>query len=250
MLQFNQILKFGRDARDDDLPSFGKPTQAYLKEAAIAGNFERVDALSDHMIAESKPLHDLFCDWLWNLFTKIADKHGETEMFRLMKESQATWMMKRTWKAFLRMNVEQRVEATAEVMRSHRCGPDQDGTVDIIEEDDRYTIRMDPCGSGGRMRRGDAADGTASRLGSPYNFGTTKEAHTWSWGQKDVPYYCIHCCVNEILAIEMGGYPLWVTGYDPDPQKPCAWHFYKNANAIPMEYFERIGYKKPDAGAY
>jgi hypothetical protein len=157
-------------------------------------------------------------------------------------------MMRRTWKAFLRLSVEERVQLTAEVMRSHRCGPAQQGELEVIDEGDRYTIRMDPCGSGGRMRRGDPVDGTPSRLGPPYHFGKTRAAHDWSWGQKDVPYYCLHCCLNELLPMEWGGHPLWVTGYDPDAAKPCAWHFYKRAELIPERYYARVGRRKPAEG--
>ena len=105
---------------------------------------------------------------------------------------------------------------------------------------------MDPCGSGGRMRRGDPVDNTPSRLGPPYNFGVTRKAYPWSWNRKNVPYYCIHCAINEILPIEWGGYPLWVTGYTEDASKPCYWHFYKEPRLIPAEYFQRLGFEKPE----
>jgi hypothetical protein len=157
-------------------------------------------------------------------------------------------MMRRTWKALLKMSVEERVYINAEIMRSHRGGPKQDGSIEIVEDKDHISIRMDPCGSGGRMRRGDPVDGTPSRLGPPYNFGYTKEAHPWSWGRKKVPYYCIHCAINEILPIEWGGYPLWVTGYSDDPFAPCYWHFYHDPNLIPEKYFARLGFKKRNFG--
>jgi hypothetical protein len=95
------------------------------------------------------------------------------------------------------------------------------------------------------MRRGDPVDNTPSRLGPPYNFGVTRQAYPWSWQRKNVPYYCIHCAVNEILPIEWGGYPLWVTGYTEDASKPCYWHFYKEPRLIPAMYFERLGVEKP-----
>ena len=95
------------------------------------------------------------------------------------------------------------------------------------------------------MRRGDPVDKTPSRLGPPYNFGVTKKGYPWSWGLKSVPYYCIHCAINEILPIEWGGYPLWVTGYSDDAAEPCYWHFYKKPELIPDEYFKRLGFKRP-----
>ena len=88
----------------------------------------------------------------------------------MLRATQETWMMKRTWKGFRKMPVERQVALTVEMMRAHRCGPRQEGDVDVLEDDERYTIVMDPCGSGGRMRRGDPMDGTPSRLGPPLQF--------------------------------------------------------------------------------
>ena len=98
------------------------------------------------------------------------------------------------------------------------------------------------------MRRGDPVDGTPSKQGEPNSFGATKQAYDWSWGQADVPCYCVHCVMNEVLPMEWGGHPLWVTGYDPDPQKPCSWNFYKQVENIPEDYYRRVGMQKPSAG--
>jgi hypothetical protein len=213
-----------------------------------AGRADEAKALAAYPLEEGKSLHDLMCDWVWDLLTRIAERHGEQEMYEILRRSQETWMMKRTWKGFLGLTVEERVALVAEIMRSHRCGPEQDGALDVVDEGDRYVIRMDPCGSGGRMRRGDPVNGTPSRLGSPYRFGTTSESHDWSWQQRGVPYYCLHCAVNEILPMEWGGHPLWVTEYDPDASRPCAWALYKRAEAIPERYYTRVGRQKPAPG--
>ena len=248
MLKFSDFAKFGRRLRQDDVDELGMPTQARLHDALDAGRTEEAKELIDYTIAETKSLHDLMCDWVWDLLSRVATRHGEDEMYQILRGSQSTWMLKRTWKSFLGMSVEERLQVSAEMMRAHHCGPGQDGSAEIVEEDDCYRIVMDPCGSGGRMRRGDSVDGTSSRLGPPYEFGATKEAHDWSFGQKGVPYYCVHCAVNELLPMEWGGHPLWVTDYDPDASKPCAWRFYKSAEAIPEKYYARAGRKKPKPG--
>ncbi|MCK4791665.1 MAG: hypothetical protein KAV87_48485 [Desulfobacteraceae bacterium] len=245
MLNLVKSEKLRRFIREDDWPDLGLSTPDMIAKAIDEGRYEDAKALAHYFIPEGKGLHDLFCDWIWDILTKTAEKHGEAAVYKLCRATQETWMMKRTWKGLLKMSVEERVYINAEVMRSHRCGPKQDGGVEIIKEKDRYSIKMDPCGSGGRMRRGDPMDGTPSRLGPPYNFGVTKKEYPWSWGRKNVPYYCIHCAVNEILPTEWGGYPLWVTGYSGDASKPCYWHFYKSPELIPEEYFARLGFKKP-----
>jgi len=245
MLRLVESERLKRLIREDDGAELGLPTQEMIVKAIDEGRYEEAKALARYMVPEGKGLHDLFCDWIWDMLTKTAEKDGEEAAYQLCRATQKTWMMRRTWKGLLKMSVEDRVRINAEVMRSHRCGPKQDGEIEIIEEQDRISIKMDPCGSGGRMRRGDPVAGTPSRLGPPYNFGVTKQVHPWSWGLKNVPFYCIHCAINEILPIEWGGYPLWVTGYSDDASKPCYWHFYKKPDLIPDEYFDRLGFKKP-----
>jgi hypothetical protein len=248
MRKLEESAKMRRPVRQDDLGELGQATSAQLVDAIDDGRVEDARALARYIVPEGKALHDLLCDWLWDLLTKVAGRHGEQAMYESLKASQDTSFMRRTLKGFLKLTVLERVQATAEVLRSHRCGPRQEGDVDIIDEGDRYTIRMDPCGSGGRMRRGDPVDGTPSRLGPPYDYGVTAEAHDWSWKKKNVPYYCLHCAVNEQLSVEWGGHPLWVTGYDEDAARPCAWHFYKRASDIPEDYYTRLGFEKPADG--
>jgi hypothetical protein len=248
MLRLVEMAEVGREVRQEEAAEIGVTTQQMLLEAIDAGRLDDAKRLAQYTITEGKSLHDLFCDWIWDMQTQIAKRFGEDAMGEILRESQQTWMLKRTWKGFLRLPVEKRVALTAEMMRAHHGGPKQDGGAEIVEHADRFTVRMDPCGSGQRMRRGDPVDGTPSRLGAPYNFGVTQEAHDWSWGQTGVPYYCTHCAMNEILPMEWGGHPLWVTDYDPDASKPCQWQFYKTAEAIPMKYYERVGRTKPAAG--
>jgi hypothetical protein len=248
MLRLGHHQMLQRKMRQDEVEDLGKSTVKAIKEAVDAGRLEEAKALADYSITESKGLHDLMCDWVYDLLDKVAKKFGELAMYEVLKSTQETWMMKRSWKGYLKLSVKERVELTTEVLRSHRCGPDQDGDLTIVEDAESISIVMDPCGSGGRMRRGDVVDGTPSRLGPPYNFGVTQEAHTFSWSKKDVPYYCIHCAVNETVMMENGGHPLWVTEFDHDARKPCAWKFYKRADDIPDVYYSRLGFKKPKTG--
>jgi hypothetical protein len=245
MVRLIDSQKLKRAIREDDWTALGKPTHQLILEAIDKGNLQEASNLVRYIIPEGKSLHDLYCDWIWDILTKTAEAQGEEAVYKLCRATQETWMLKRTWKALSRMSVEERVYINAEVMRSHRCGPTQDGTIEIFDNVDRITIKMDPCGSGGRMRRGDPIIGTPSRLGPPYNFGVTRKAYPWSWGRLKVPYYCIHCAVNEILPTEWGGYPLWVTEYSDDAAAPCYWHFYKSPELIPEHYFNRIGFSKP-----
>ncbi len=102
----------------------------------------------------------------------------------------------------------------------------------ITEEPDRYVVRYDPCGTGGRLRRA-------------REVGVTKKGHPWSWGRAGVPYYCAHCCIHwEILPIELRGYPVRITMIGERPEDPCVHLFYKKPELIPEEYFKRLGKSK------
>ena len=72
-------------------------------------------------------------------------------------------MLRRTWKAFRKVPVVEQVAITAEIMRSHHCGPNQDGAVLVIEEQDRYIIPMDHCGSGAGIRPTEHRHGSRQR---------------------------------------------------------------------------------------
>jgi len=245
MINLSYMKKLGRCVRRDDWATLGQATPKLIVKAIDEKDYGTARALAEYIVPEGKGLHDLFCDWIWDLLSKTGEQYGEEAVYRLCRSTQETWMMKRTWKALSKMSVEDRVYLNAEIMRSHLCGPEQDGGIEIIEEEDRISIKMDPCGSGGRMRRGDPVNRTGPRMEAPYFFGCTQKAYPWSWGKKKVPYYCIHCAINEILPIEWGGYPLWVTGYDEDASRPCYWHFYRRPELIPEIYFTRLGFEKP-----
>ncbi|MBM3298606.1 MAG: hypothetical protein FJY85_01475 [Deltaproteobacteria bacterium] len=245
MLKLMHSTRLGRPLRQDDWPDLGIPTRVKILEAIEAARLREAKDLVTYLQVEGKLLHDMLCDYIWGNYTQISLHLGEVAVYRVGRAAQEAAEPPSMWEAFIKMSVEERVYVGAEILRSHYCGPRQDGTLEIIEEPDRISIQMDPCGSGGRMRRGDPAAGTPSRLGPPYNFGVTKEPHPWSWGKIGVPYYCAHCAVNEILAIEWVGFPPWVTGYNEDHQAPCSWHFYKKPELIPEEFFSRLGLSKP-----
>ena len=93
---------------------------------------------------------------------------------------------------------------------------------------------MNPCGSGQRLVRNGRYEGLDA-------FGTTNEAHDWSYGREGFPLYCTHCSfMNESLPIEWIGRPLYPSHPPGDfHSDPCVWHWYKDPADIPAEYAQR-----------
>ncbi|HEY2651375.1 MAG TPA: hypothetical protein VGI50_05600 [Solirubrobacteraceae bacterium] len=142
-----------------------------------------------------------------------------------------------------------------EAMRGHLVGPERTGDMELIETEDRFVLRFDPCGSGGRTIRGDVIEGTPPRTESPYNWSVSEEAHTWNHGKKGVCHYCTHCVyLMEEIPMDRFGYPVRVidppsifeTEPDGSPKK-CQWEMFKDPTAVPQEVYERVGRTKPSA---
>ena len=79
-------------------------------------------------------------------------------------------------------------------------------------------------------------------------WGVTDEAHSWSYGREGFPLYCTHCAfMNELLPIKWYGLPLYPSKPPQDfDHDPCLWYWYKRAEDIPDEYWQRYGLERAE----
>ncbi len=154
----------------------------------------------------------------------------------------------RTWAESL----DQLMMVACESMRAHLVGLDRTGDFELTELDDRYVLRFDPCGSGGRSIRGDSIEGTPSRMEAPYNWTVSREPHSWNHGSTGIGHYCTHCIrLMEEMPMEAFGYPVRVVDpprypdADPERRQYCQWQMFKDPTAVPEEYYTRVGRTKP-----
>lgn len=225
-----------------------------LRVGGASGASAQVDEIRE----DWRRLHDRWVDLLSGLFTFVVKRFGEDRLEDAYRHLLEPYVQNRYMPFDLH---EHRYEDTLyrnlytafEAMRAHLVGPSRRGDVDLAEHDDRWVLSFDPCGSGGRIQRGDPVEGTGPRPEPPYNFGVTREEHDWAWNEKGVCLYCAHCCFAlERLPAERWGHPVRVvdsplypaetTGDNP---KKCTWTIYKSIEAIPEEAYGRIGMTKP-----
>jgi len=200
-----------------------------------------LDALRDVRIT----VHDNQADWSWGLLTLLREALGEAAMGEAMRATMEPWLRDR-YAALGAMSPREIFELTIEGMRGHYVGPGRTGDVIVRDEPDRWVMEFDPCGTGGRMRRGDPARGQVPRTEPPYDFSMVQEAYDWTWGERDVCLYCAHCAVvNEILPIEQHGTPMRVTDYPRQPGDRCRWTVYKDPSFVPLDAFTRVGKSPP-----
>lgn len=214
---------------------------AAVEEGDAGALAARLDELQEQLTIP----HDRQVEWCWALLTLVRDELGEDRLEQAMRASQEGWVAPR-YAALGEMTPQEVFELTIEGMRGHLGGADRNGAVRVREDDDAWVMEFDPCGTGGRAMRGDAGRGRSPASERRELFGTTREAHAWTWGQEDVCIYCAHCAlVNEILPIEHLGAPMRVTEHPATPDQPCRWTIYKRRDAIPDEAYRRVGKESP-----
>jgi hypothetical protein len=200
------------------------PTWVVLDEAIKAGRTAEALRLMETARIESEKNNDNLSGFIEEVMAHLAC--FEEEQVEKVVRNRYTHVVAK-W-----ISTTSGVEETlVKCIESHRL---HQSRFTVKEEDDRYVVTYDPCGTGGRLRR-------------LRNVGVTKAAYPWSWMKAGVPYYCTHCCIHwEILPIEQRGYPIRISIPGDRPEDPCVHLFYKKPELIPEEYFRRVGaVKKP-----
>ena len=220
MIRFERSEALQRKMRLDDATDLGISTWTLARQAIKAGNAEEALEFINYELSVVRGLIDSLTLFRNMALDRLA-AFDEEAVEKLERERYTPWV--KDWLSTT-PGVEESLHRFTEQFRAH-------GQIDftVIEEPDRYVMTLDPCGTGGRLRRARAAEGT-------------KKAYPWSWSKSGVCYYCTHCCVfQEVLPIEMRGYPICVTEYPDNPGDPCIHLYYKKPESIPDEYFTRIG---------
>ena len=224
----------GRKIRKEDWAELGIPTWTLLEQAIREQTTNQALELLDYLFNhEVKFMHDVYTDWVYGLLTYIAKTFGEEEVNKALRSIPMINPLDERRGATV--TPEEVMQRLAEAMRAHCARP---GEIKISEEEDRYVLSANPCGSGGKMLR-------TGRTKPPYNFGVTQEPYPWSWSKVGVPYYCAHCALwTGIMAIEKQGYPVRVTEFPDNPEDSCRMIIYKKPALIPEKYFAELGMKR------
>jgi hypothetical protein len=222
-----------------------------LNKAIDEGNKEEAIKALDVLAERTKYLHTIYNVWFWAFMDYVADTYGYNELYHALRSVDYSFNpppppgssvpTKETIPS-----AEKRVRKAALWGRSDRSGPNNEGSVHVIDEGDKFVMELDPCGSGQTMVLKDPfLPGPAMK--PPLNYAATKEAHPVSWGKKGIALFCTRCCVQEEMGqiARTGGYLTTIIERDVDYTKPCRWLFYKELDEIPEKYYKRIGAKKP-----
>jgi len=215
---------------ESELKEMGAESVKLIEKAIDAGDLEKAKKLAHRMYSEYLSTHNIFWDWLISTLGFIQEELGDEAVYRSMYR--AFESLTALADAYRNQDAGQKAKLLAAGFRGHL-------TPVVVEEDDeKFTIMMTPCGSGGRA--------IASKGYETGKFAKIKKPQKMTFGKKDFPIYCAHCALQDIIPMETGGYPLWVME-DPGNVgvEPCKFYIYKNPDDIPVRFYERFGLKKP-----
>lgn len=222
--------------------------------ACAAGRAKDALSLLDIARETWRDTHDRKCDWVYGMIDLAARTLGEGCIGDLWDT-----LMAPMYAYYARYDVDRHpwprsfdllMHYALEGLRGHLSGPGRLGEIEVFEEEDRWGMRFDPCGSGGRTYRDDPDTAGPPRMEPPYGFGVTTAAHDWAWNKKGVCLYCVHCCaLNELMPMRRFGYPTRVVDPPTWPEArqggKCTWYVYKDPKRVPKEIYERVGMRKP-----
>jgi len=152
-------------------------------KAIEAGDTEKAKETLAQYAEEARFVHDGFAETIASLLTWIAEKNGEEaveEAYRHLAED--------FWKPMLMSMKDAGAEAFLKVFIGAARAHASDFYIE--EDDEKYAVVSTYCGTGGKMIKEGKVD-TSDR--HPFNYGTTKKPHDWSFGKAGIPYYCAHC---------------------------------------------------------
>ena len=218
---------------------FGAAPLNTLKVAIEDGAASRVTTALERLWLEFKIPHDMLVAWINEMLNHLAQKTEPLVLESILDTHQSIWGDR--YASWDKMTPWEKVALTVEGMRGHLSGASRKGDVLVREEDDRFVIAFDPCGTGGVLRRGDPESGRAAFKTD----GMNKEAHDWTWGKVGVHWYCSHCAIAmEWLPGHMRGHPLRPLDHTLDHSAPCVWYVYKDESQTRDYHYPRTGLTK------
>jgi hypothetical protein len=186
----------------------------------LENNRDDIQDLLRDQHTEWRPLHDLLNLWVTALFSVIYEEQGTDYLSELVWETYVN-MFDGTYRMYSMMDTRSLFRNLVRMWYYHQA------TFRVTEEEDRFVFHLDPCGSGGRLYRGEALMPGVFRYGKGM-LSEIREPGDITFGRAPFPIYCIHCAATN--RDQYDGKP-WAFIIDGEamsaPSNPCTQYLYK-----------------------
>ena len=224
---------------EEELTRMGQTSLSLLLEAIEAGDKETAKKMAKKMNSEDLAMHDMYRDLFSSSMSYVAREYGDDALQEAMKAGvEATWLPIVAKFDSDQASFKQRVKMFVAGLRGHHQ------PLKVIEDNEKITIHLCPCGSGGRQMR-------EGKYSGDKGFYTVKGKSPLTWNRDELPVYCTHDPLMEWVDMEQNGTPFVVI--EPASsigKEPCAMHIYKDPKNIPEHYYTRLGRIKPSEGEF
>lgn len=188
--------------------------------------------LDEKELVHYVPAHDSLLRFMAKSFGWVLQRQGRAELLRLHRAMAEA--MRPGFDRWDRLSAEEFARTTVFLLKQHM------GNVHVVEDEEKFTIRQTPCGSGGRMQLEGAYSGEGAL---PYVEG----AGPLTFGEPRLPVYCSHCAIwNGAAPLAWYGRPHWVFEKPARPDGSCTMHIYKRRDGAPLEYAARVRFPSED----
>lgn len=221
-----------REFSEEEIKAMETPLADQIEAAIDAGEYEKAKALARQLDQEDFAMICNFEDFVAALLSHVYEKHGDQGLKDAL-QSAAGVLMRSIFDDASNLPFRELVEVYAGFFRAH-----SGKGLKIEEDDEKVTMTLNPCGSGGRMTQ-------AGYFGPSGKLRLVKGPLPLTFGRDEFPCYCSHCTVfHHTAPIEWSGRPFPPIDVGPGPGDPCKWHLYKNRDAIPDRFYEQVNKKK------
>lgn len=164
-------------------------------QAVHSGEKDEAVKCIEQLWEEGRMVQNLLTEIISSLLTFMAKKNGEETVEEAWRYAANDY-----WRPMLMALKDAGPDKLMEAyLTLHRAlGSD----FYVKEDEDKMTVHVASCGSGGRMMKEGKYDNTDRH---PMNGGTTKNGYAWSCYRPGIPYYCVHApLMFHILPKEWG----------------------------------------------
>lgn len=200
-----------------------------------AGNVKETLKYYDYLEKGFQDIHDLYREWTSLLLSHVYREYGVDALEKCLRDSSEKrwmpWMMED-----ITHDAKQRLRDWVTLLLGNFA------TLRIEEDDNKFTLFQDPCGSCGRQIRQGCHK-------PPLDLAIVKEKHPISFMEGEVTVYQAHIAVmHTIMPIERIGAP-WPAIHCAKGATggPCEIYLYKDPKTAAPEHYAMVGMERPPA---
>ena len=204
-----------------------------LETAITDGDAEHVRKLAASAQMEYVPVHDGLRDTVGAALSYAVDMTSPEEGEAIGRRAIARIMAGGDAPQYGQIDLRARIRAIAAGWHWHVTG------FTVVEDEDKVTFRLAPCGSGMRLE-------TEGRYDGAQGWHRSVAPSPSTFMQRGFPLYSNHCAEMTRAGLISGSGAFLVEGWTPERNRgACFQHTFKRMEAVPAEFYRRVGLEPP-----